>query len=183
MRASRRRCWKALGAELTHHLGYPLGAKPETATNHRNGTTPKTVLTDDGAVDLDVPRDRAGTFEPVLSRSTSAGSPASTTRFSPCMRAVSRCGRFRLSPRDVRGRRVARLNQYGHRRDRRRGHAWQARRSTACTPSCSLMPAGSHSGRGRGPGHSRIPRLGVRTDAGATSWGCGLSKPREQNSG
>src|SRR5258705_118394 len=57
---------KALGAELTHHLGYPLGAKPETATNHRNGTTPKTVLTDDGAVDLDVPRDRAGTFEPVL---------------------------------------------------------------------------------------------------------------------
>jgi len=40
---------KALGAELTHHLGYPLGAKPETATNHRNGTTPKTVLTDDGA--------------------------------------------------------------------------------------------------------------------------------------
>src|SRR5258706_1994569 len=57
---------KALGAELTHHLGYPLGPKPETATNHRNGTTPKTVLTDDGAVDLDVPPDRAGTFEPVL---------------------------------------------------------------------------------------------------------------------
>jgi transposase-like protein len=57
---------KALGAELTHHLGYPPGAKPETATNHRNGTTPKTVLTDDGAVDVDVPRDRAGTFEPVL---------------------------------------------------------------------------------------------------------------------
>jgi len=57
---------KALGAELTHHLGYPPGAKPDTALNHRNGTTPKTVLTDDGAVDVDVPRDRAGTFEPVL---------------------------------------------------------------------------------------------------------------------
>jgi transposase-like protein len=57
---------KALGAELTHHLGYPPGAKPETATNQRNGTTPKTVLTDEGAVDLAVPRDRAGTFEPVL---------------------------------------------------------------------------------------------------------------------
>ena len=57
---------RALGAELTHHLGYPPGAKPETASNHRNGTTPKTVLTDEGAVDLDVPRDRAGTFEPVL---------------------------------------------------------------------------------------------------------------------
>jgi transposase-like protein len=57
---------RALGAELTHHLGYPPGAKPETATNHRNGTTPKSVLTDEGAVDLAVPRDRAGTFEPVL---------------------------------------------------------------------------------------------------------------------
>jgi putative transposase len=57
---------RALGAELTHHLGDPPGAKPETGTNHRNGTTPQTVLTDEGAVNLDVPRDRAGTFEPVL---------------------------------------------------------------------------------------------------------------------
>jgi putative transposase len=57
---------RALGAELTHHLGYPAGAKPQAATNHRNGTTPKTVLMDDGPVDLEVPRDRAGTFEPVL---------------------------------------------------------------------------------------------------------------------
>jgi len=58
---------KALGAELTHHLGYAPGApRPDDVSNHRNGTTSKTVLTDDGAVDLDVPRDRAGTFEPVL---------------------------------------------------------------------------------------------------------------------
>src|SRR4051812_35464689 len=58
---------KALGAELPHHLGYAPGApKPDTARNHRNGTTAKTVLLDDGTVDLDVPRDRAGTFEPVL---------------------------------------------------------------------------------------------------------------------
>lgn len=58
---------RALGAELTHHLGYPSGApKPDASTNHRNGTTPKTVLTDEGTVDLDVPRDREGTFAPVL---------------------------------------------------------------------------------------------------------------------
>ena len=58
---------RALGAELTHHLGYPPGAaKPDTSPNHRNGTTPKTVLTDEGTVDLDVPRDREGTFAPVL---------------------------------------------------------------------------------------------------------------------
>lgn len=58
---------KALGAELTHHLGYAPGApRPDDVSNHRNGTTGKTVLTDDGPVDLEVPRDRAGTFEPVL---------------------------------------------------------------------------------------------------------------------
>lgn len=57
---------RALGAELTHHLGYAPGATPDATGNHRNGTTPKTVLTDDGTVDLDVPRDRDGTFAPVL---------------------------------------------------------------------------------------------------------------------
>ena len=58
---------RALGGELTHHLGYAVGgAKPEDTTNHRNGTSGKTVLTDDGRLVLDVPRDRAGTFEPRL---------------------------------------------------------------------------------------------------------------------
>jgi putative transposase len=58
---------RALGGELTHHLGYPPGgAKPEDTTNHRNGTSGKTVLTDDGSVHLDVPRDRDGTVEPRL---------------------------------------------------------------------------------------------------------------------
>jgi putative transposase len=58
---------RALGGELTHHLGYPAGAaKPELTTNHRNGTSGKTVLTDDGPVAIEVPRDRAGTFEPQL---------------------------------------------------------------------------------------------------------------------
>jgi len=42
------------------------GTKPEDTTNHRNGTSGKTVLTDDGPLALDVPRDRAGTFEPRL---------------------------------------------------------------------------------------------------------------------
>jgi putative transposase len=58
---------RALGGELTHHLGYPPGgAKPEDTTNHRNGTGAKTVLTDDGPLAIDVPRDREGTFEPQL---------------------------------------------------------------------------------------------------------------------
>ena len=58
---------RALGAELSHHLGYPPGgAKPDAATNHRNGSSGKTVITDDGTVDIAVPRDRDGTFEPQL---------------------------------------------------------------------------------------------------------------------
>lgn len=58
---------RMLGGELTHHLGYPPGAdKPAGATNHRNGTSDKTVLTDDGPLRLDIPRDRDGTFQPQL---------------------------------------------------------------------------------------------------------------------
>ena len=58
---------RALGAEMSHHLGYPAGAdKPAAATNQRNGKSAKTVLTDDGPVRIDVPRDRAGEFEPKL---------------------------------------------------------------------------------------------------------------------
>jgi transposase-like protein len=58
---------RALGAELTHHLGYPTGAdKPEGADNHRNGVSRKTVLTEDGPLRIDVPRDRNGRFAPIL---------------------------------------------------------------------------------------------------------------------
>ena len=58
---------RALGAELSHHLGYVPGAdKPQEASNCRNGASAKTVLTDDGPLRIEVPRDRAGSFEPVL---------------------------------------------------------------------------------------------------------------------
>jgi transposase-like protein len=58
---------RALGAELSHHLGYAPGAdKPGDNANHRNGVSGKTVLTDDGPLRIEVPRDRAGSFEPVL---------------------------------------------------------------------------------------------------------------------
>lgn len=58
---------RARGGELTHHLGYPPGGeRPEETTNHRNGTGRKTVLTEDGPLAIDVPRDREATFEPRL---------------------------------------------------------------------------------------------------------------------
>ena len=58
---------RAMGAEMSHHLGYDAGqAKPEGATNHRNGSSAKTVITDTGSVRIGVPRDREGSFEPQL---------------------------------------------------------------------------------------------------------------------
>jgi transposase-like protein len=58
---------RALGGELSHHLGYPPGGdKPAEASNHRNGSTGKTVLTEDGPLRIEVPRDRQGSFEPLL---------------------------------------------------------------------------------------------------------------------
>src|SRR5271155_4312511 len=57
----------SLNAELSHHLGYAAGSdKPAQTTNHRNGSTTKTVLTGDGKVLIETPRDRAGSFEPLL---------------------------------------------------------------------------------------------------------------------
>ena len=58
---------RALDAEMSEHLGYekhdPAG---RSSGNSRNGTSPKTVLTDAGAVTVAVPRDRNGSFEPQL---------------------------------------------------------------------------------------------------------------------
>ena len=58
---------RAMSAEMSQHLGYSPGeAKPPEQSNHRNGSSPKTVLTDDGPVRIEVPRDRAGSFEPQI---------------------------------------------------------------------------------------------------------------------
>ena len=57
----------ALGAELTEHLGYPAGeAPPGGAGNTRNGSTPKTLKTELGPVEIKTPRDRKSSFEPKL---------------------------------------------------------------------------------------------------------------------
>jgi putative transposase len=56
-----------LEAEFDEHLGYgPYDPVGHHSGNSRNGTRSKTVLTDIGPLELDVPRDRAGTFEPVI---------------------------------------------------------------------------------------------------------------------
>lgn len=56
-----------LKGELNHHLGYGSNSKEEkTTTNRRNGTTPKTLKTTMGPVEINSPRDRDGSFEPQI---------------------------------------------------------------------------------------------------------------------
>ncbi len=55
---------RMLAAELSHHL--LTEAKQGKAGNHRNGSSPKSVITPNGALELDIPRDRLATFEPLL---------------------------------------------------------------------------------------------------------------------
>jgi len=67
---------RAMNAELTHHLGYekhdPAGYN---SGNSRNGTSGKTIKGDFGELEIEVPRDRASTFEPQIL-------PKHQTRFS-----------------------------------------------------------------------------------------------------
>lgn len=59
----------AMGAELTNHLGYEKGDRSgKKASNHRNGASKKTLIGEDGEVEIEVPRDREGSFEPQLIR-------------------------------------------------------------------------------------------------------------------
>src|SRR5690606_22934107 len=55
----------ALEAEMTEHLGYEKHGNGVT-DNARNGTRSKTVLTEVGPVQVDVPRDRDGSFDPKI---------------------------------------------------------------------------------------------------------------------
>lgn len=61
---------RALNAELEEHLSEERADPPPEGgnqpPNRRNGSSPKTVTTDSGKVVLDIPRDRNGSFDPVL---------------------------------------------------------------------------------------------------------------------
>ncbi len=58
---------RAMEGEMAHHLGYEHGQRaPEAQSNRRNGKGGKQVRTDQGPLEVAVPRDREGTFEPKL---------------------------------------------------------------------------------------------------------------------
>src|SRR3989440_663846 len=60
---------RALSAELTEHLGYePHQEPPGGSGNTRNGSTAKTLATEQGPVRIETPRDRRGSFEPQIVR-------------------------------------------------------------------------------------------------------------------
>ncbi|MFJ2478213.1 transposase [Streptomyces sp. NPDC087659] len=64
----------ALEGEITDHLGYEKhDAEGRGSGNSRNGTRAKTVLTDVGPVEVKVPRDMAGTFEPAIVKKRQRG--------------------------------------------------------------------------------------------------------------
>ncbi len=59
----------ALEGEMTDHLGYePRAAEGRNTGNSRNGKTDKTIQTESGEVDIEVPRDRDASFDPKLVR-------------------------------------------------------------------------------------------------------------------
>src|SRR5215212_6702728 len=62
----------ALNEEMTEHLGHEKHRAPEErdSTNIRNGTRPKTVLTEIGPVEIDVPRDVDASFAPEIVKKT-----------------------------------------------------------------------------------------------------------------
>lgn len=97
---------RALSEELSDHLGYERGdAAGIGSGNSRNGFTPKRLHTEAGTVDLDVPRDREGSFEPKIV-------PKGTSRLDGIRRADRRfvrqghdgARRAGPPPRDLRGR-------------------------------------------------------------------------------
>ncbi len=81
---------EALAERMLHaEMDVHLDSDAEAGTgNHRNGSSPKTVLTPEGPMELSIPRDRHGRFDPALIASTGAVSPASTTGSSRSMPAA-----------------------------------------------------------------------------------------------
>ena len=57
---------KALDGELKNHLGYEKYKHNDTSDNYRNGHSTKNLITDQGPLDIKIPRDRQGSFDPQI---------------------------------------------------------------------------------------------------------------------
>lgn len=91
---------RGLEVEMAEHLGYERRAiEGRGSRNSRNGTYPKTVTTEIGEIELAVPRDRAGTFEPatIPKHQRRLDGLSGNVIWHCCISGADRCGWARLS--------------------------------------------------------------------------------------
>ena len=149
----------ALDEELTEHLGHERRA-PAAGANVRNGTCSETVLTESsGHVEIDVPRDRAGSFEPQIVRKRQRRLSGSTRSCCRSTEGAHHRGDLSALRRHLSGVGLEGGGVADHRTgcSRRWSTGWSAR-STRSTRRSSSTPLWSRSVTGRSPtGRSTPP--------------------------
>ena len=155
-----------LEAELTEHVGYePYDPAGHHSGNSRNGTRSKTVITEIGPIELEVPRDRAGTFEPVIVPKRKRRSGGWTRWCCRCRLRGSPTGRSAPTWRRSTGPRCPRRPSPGS--PTRLLEAWPSGRTARSTRSirwCSSTPSTSRSARARWPTGRSMWRSAVTID-------------------
>ena len=176
---------RTMAAEMNLHLGYRPGEdKPEGQANERNGASGKTLLTERGPVRVELPRDRDGSFAPILI-------PKHERRFAGFDDRIIAMYARGMSVREIqaflaelRHRGLAGLHQLGHRRGHGRDHRLAEPTAGGDVPGGVLRRAAGQDPRRRrgqqqggvpGPGRAgRRParRAGPvgRADRGAKFW-------------
>ena len=177
---------RALEVELTDHVGYERHQEPPGGTgNTRNGSTPKTLQTEHGPVQISTPRDRDGSFEPKLVRKRQRRFEGFDEKDPGALRARDVHPRYRGAPARALWRRVGRDLISG---SPTRSWTTSARGST---------PVGGRLSRGvPGLPGAQDPRRRQRCSARRATWrwrsgwtaparcsGCGFKTPRARSSG
>ena len=143
---------RGLAAELTEHLGYDKGEPTSQARgNARNGTTSKTVDSEVGPFEIEVPRDRAGTFTPRLVRK-------GQRRLDGLDAMIISLYAGGMTVRDIQHHLASTLSAGAQRGDHFKDH----RRGSRCCPACgSTRPLEESSSRWSATGAIRVK---VRVD-------------------
>jgi len=177
---------KAMGAELTVHLGYDKhDATGDNSGNSRNGSTPKTLKGEFGNLALETPRDRNGTFEPQI---VAKGQ----RRFEGFDQAIVSLYARGLTTREIEG---YLLEIYGV--EVSPGlvsqvteavcadvKVWQQRPLEEVYPSCILTRCGArYAPTGRSSKWRSTWRWGSRLTATRRCWGCGRPTAKGPSSG
>ena len=172
---------RALNAEMDHHLG-----RRGEAGNSRNGYGRKTVLTDTGKIELEVPRDRQASFDPQLIAKYQRRFPGLRRQDHLDVRPRHEHPRDPGPPaRALRHRRLARPDQRGDRRRAGGGRRLAGPAAGGGLPAGLLRRAAGQDPR---RGHWSATRRSISRSASAPtaprrSWACGSSRTRAPSSG